>query len=373
MADNVDQMSSKTTREMKKRGLLKNAMKGQWREVVEIYKNEAWIHKEKITRSGETALHIAVSDGQKKIVKQLITAIKSQIDDQNHAKEAVSVKNRQGNTALHFAASKGMEPMCKVIAEVNSFLVGCPNREGETPFFLAAFHGKKEAFLCLHQICTETNQDGYGYSTRNDGNTTLHSSINGQHFDLALEIIQLYPTLANRVNNEGLYPLHILAAKPSAFKSGKPPASIWHRAVFNRKFIVWFNLDKGAKDRNIPKRDDRDQNPETDQLSIAVEDSGRSHDHDHGDHRDQTPEIDEVSGRHDHDILGGCISSQPIPVKVAFWTVCYPICIIPLLSLLLIIIGSVWIISSMFKAIFTRRFIKAMLLLPFGIKGTYIY
>ncbi|KAG6673553.1 hypothetical protein I3842_16G117300 [Carya illinoinensis] len=235
MADNVDQMSSKTTREMKKRDLLKNAMKGQWREVVEIYQNEAWIHKEKITRSGETALHIAVSDGQKKIVEQLITAIKSQT--YQNAKKAVSVENKQGNTALHFAASKEKErpSMCESIAEVDPFLVFCRNCEGETPIFLAAFHGNRGAFLYLHRICAaETNQDGYDYSTKYDGNTTLHSAINGQHFDLAIQIAQLYPKLANSVNEKGVYPLSILAAKPSAFRSGKPLESIWHRAIYNR-------------------------------------------------------------------------------------------------------------------------------------------
>ncbi|KAG2665200.1 hypothetical protein I3760_16G119300 [Carya illinoinensis] len=256
MADITLEVRSSTTLnyvQIEKRDLLKNAMKGGWREVVEIYENQPWIHKAKITMSGETALHIAVSDGQKDIVMQLMTAINSQ-GDQNHAKEAVSVTNKQGNTALHFAASKEKEElpiMCQVIAEVNPFLVGCRNCEGETPFFLAAFHGKKGAFLYLHQICAKTYQDSYkSYSTRNDGNTTLHCAINGQHFDLAFRIAQLYPDLANSVNKKGLYPLHILATKPAAFKSGKPLASIWHRAIYNRTFVDGLKLDEDED--NLP-------------------------------------------------------------------------------------------------------------------------
>ncbi|KAG6625718.1 hypothetical protein CIPAW_16G117900 [Carya illinoinensis] len=343
MADKVDQMSPRSTSmEMKKRDLLKNAMKGQWSEVVEIYKKEPWIHTEKITRSGETALHIAVSDGQKRIVIQLITAIKSQIDQ--NAKKAVRVKNKQGNTALHFAASKEKERpiMCMSIADVDPSLV--------------AFHGKKRAFLCLHRICAKTNQDGYGYSTRKDGNTTLHCAINGQHFDLAFQIIQLYPKLANSVNNKGLYPLHILAAKPSAFRSGKPHGSIWRRAIYNRIFVDELKLDMMDEDdiisNNLPKR-------ALIRLGLVRSSlknkfgrlaSARGTNDELDDHTEQTQDIeniinisDEYSGRHhDH---GGIFSP--------FFKLAYS--------------KAMWIIS-LFLYIFTSEF-KGMLLLPFGIKG----
>ncbi|XP_042966158.1 uncharacterized protein LOC122299783 isoform X5 [Carya illinoinensis] len=329
MADNVDQMSSKTTREMKKRDLLKNAMKGQWREVVEIYKNEAWIHKEKITRSGETALHIAVSDGQKKIVEQLITAIKSQT--YQNAKKAVSVENKQGNTALHFAASKEKErpSMCESIAEVDPFLVFCRNCEGETPIFLAAFHGNRGAFLYLHRICAaETNQDGYDYSTKYDGNTTLHSAINGQHFDLAIQIAQLYPKLANSVNEKGVYPLSILAAKPSAFRSGKPLESIWHRAIYNPSTSGTNGTGEGIH-----------ANESDPTIGTDVE-SNRS--------------PDEYSGRHDDDHDHGGIFSRPY-FKLAYS------------KSMLIISWSMWI-SSWLLYNFTSE-LKGIFLLPFGIKG----
>ncbi|XP_042966156.1 uncharacterized protein LOC122299783 isoform X3 [Carya illinoinensis] len=328
MADNVDQMSSKTTREMKKRDLLKNAMKGQWREVVEIYKNEAWIHKEKITRSGETALHIAVSDGQKKIVEQLITAIKSQT--YQNAKKAVSVENKQGNTALHFAASKEKErpSMCESIAEVDPFLVFCRNCEGETPIFLAAFHGNRGAFLYLHRICAaETNQDGYDYSTKYDGNTTLHSAINGQHFDLAIQIAQLYPKLANSVNEKGVYPLSILAAKPSAFRSGKPLESIWHRAIYNPSTSGTNGTGEGIH-----------ANESDPTIGTDVE-SNRS--------------PDEYSGRHDDDHDHGGIFSRPY-FKLAYS------------KSMLIISWSMWI-SSWLLYNFTSE-LKGIFLLPFGIK-----
>ncbi|KAB1227045.1 hypothetical protein CJ030_MR1G014933 [Morella rubra] len=43
--------------------LFRKAMKGELVEVVEKYKSDPRAHKAKITKSGDTALHIAVSDG----------------------------------------------------------------------------------------------------------------------------------------------------------------------------------------------------------------------------------------------------------------------------------------------------------------------
>ncbi|KAF5445777.1 hypothetical protein F2P56_034802 [Juglans regia] len=354
------------------RDLLKKAMMGQWNEVVEIYKKEAWTHKEKITRSGETALHIAVSDGQKEIVKELIEVIKSQTDDQNHAKEAVSVENKQGNTALHLAASKKEPSMCKSIAEVNSSLVGCRNHEGETPFFLAAFHGKKRAFLCLHQICAKTNQVGYYYSARKDGNTTLHCAINGEHFDLAYQIIHLYPDLANWANKKGLYPLHILAAKPSAFRSGKPLGAIWHRAIYNRIVVDELKpeLQPDLED-DIPNNHPRREltgfvNPFSWKHMFAclvpkprgTNGTGEGiHDDDELDHYTYPTTVIDInlsreyySGtHHDH---GGIFSR--------FFKFAY--------SKTMWIISWSMVITSWFLYIFTSQFM-GMLLLPFGIKG----
>ncbi|KAK1559230.1 hypothetical protein Q3G72_012179 [Acer saccharum] len=83
---------------------------------------------------------------------------------------------------------------------------------------MAASHGHKHAFLCLHSLCKLG--EGYAYSRRNDGETILHCAISGDYFDLAFQIIHRYEKLVNSVNERGFLPLHLLAAKPSAFRSG---------------------------------------------------------------------------------------------------------------------------------------------------------
>jgi len=164
--------------EIMKNKLLQMAMEGAWDNVVEIYGSNQEAHNLKITRSGDTALHIAVSDGQEEIVKKLIAKI-----SQAERKKALTIGNEHGNTPLHAAASIGNVCMCQCIAQVDPALVGARNTVSETPLFLAAFHGKKEAFLCLLRICGRSA--GYEYSKKkNDGETILHCAIAGDS-DLA--------------------------------------------------------------------------------------------------------------------------------------------------------------------------------------------
>ncbi|KAK2648408.1 hypothetical protein Ddye_015897 [Dipteronia dyeriana] len=201
-----------------KKRWFKNAMKGEWGEVVQIYSDNPSIHKAKITRSGGTALHIAVSDGKEDIVKKLLDLIKDK--SPTAAQEVLRMGDEIGNTPLHTAAMLGNVKMCRCIAVLDKSLIGVRNQDSETPFFLAASHGHKDAFLCLHFLCQPPNH-GSDYCRRNtDGDTILHSAISGDYFDLAFQIIHYYEGLVNSVNQRGLSPLHLLAAKPSAFRSG---------------------------------------------------------------------------------------------------------------------------------------------------------
>ncbi|KAH9729701.1 ANK REP REGION domain-containing protein [Citrus sinensis] len=197
-----------------KKGLFKSAMKGKWKEVVENYGKDDRIHEARITRSGGTALHIAVSDGQEEIVEDLVRII-----HEKQQLKVLKIGDERGSTPLHIAAGLGNVSMCECIATADPKLIGERNHENETPFFLAARHGHKDAFLCLHYLCASVD-DGYNYSRRKNGETILHYAISGYYFDLAFQIIHLYEKLVNFVNERGVSPLHLLATKPNAFRSG---------------------------------------------------------------------------------------------------------------------------------------------------------
>ncbi|CAA2976570.1 isoform 2 of ankyrin-2, partial [Olea europaea subsp. europaea] len=198
-----------------KNNLFRNAMNGKWVEVIKIYAEHPEAHKAKITRSKDTALHIAISEGQVTIVERLMQILRKQ----ENVGEVLTIGNEQENTPLHLAASLGNVEMCRLIADVDSTLIGKRNKDEETPFFQAVLNGKRDAFLCLHYICKPDERYSY-CKKKHDGETILHSAISGEYFDLAIHIIRLYPKLMNAVTVDGVTPLHLLACKPSAFRSG---------------------------------------------------------------------------------------------------------------------------------------------------------
>nr|XP_023881104.1 uncharacterized protein LOC111993465 [Quercus suber] len=258
MTSTIDQTDPEIEKiEKIKKKLFKSAMRGQWENVLEIYSENNTVHKAKLTSSGDTALHIAVSDGKEEVVRKLVRYISAQPD----GKEVLQIKNEQGSTPLHIAASMGNVAMCECIAKVDPSLVGARNDDNETPFFLAALSGKKDAFLRLHQICGTEN--GYEYSRRKDGDTILHCAIAGDYFDLAFRIIHLYEKLVNSFNEKGWTPLHLLASKPSAFRSGSHLGG-WYKMIYYCIFVDGLEPDNQNFQETIKSSDHQSTGPEND-------------------------------------------------------------------------------------------------------------
>ncbi|XP_035549331.1 uncharacterized protein LOC109001600 [Juglans regia] len=220
MAFNLDGIIIETEMEAIKKDLLRKSTKGDWKGVIDIYKKHPEAHAAKLTINEDTALHIVVSSDREEIVKQLMNLIST-----HHAEgQAIpEFKNKRGNTPLHVAASMGSVTLCKSLVNATGQLglsfMEARNCKKETPLFLAALSGKKDAFICLHKVYQENNLNYNDlYRRSDDDDTILHVAIATKCFDLALEIITLYPKLVHFVNKKGFSPLHVLANKPSAFE-----------------------------------------------------------------------------------------------------------------------------------------------------------
>ncbi|KAL0366738.1 UNVERIFIED_CONTAM: hypothetical protein Sradi_3563900 [Sesamum radiatum] len=217
--------SAETTAEEKEitlNHLFQLTMKKKWDEVVDVYRQHSWARSAKLTHSEETALHVAVSSYQSGSTSPHESFIKDMIDciPKRDVFDILSIRNDNGKHPLHLAAAVGWVAMCECIAARDRRLVGIRNRRNETPLFMAAHHGKLEAFLCLHEMYSEEQEEVEdSLCRRSDGNTILHSAIAGEYFRLAYQIISYYPKLMNSVNVEGESPLHLLAKKPNVFKS----------------------------------------------------------------------------------------------------------------------------------------------------------
>ncbi|KAJ6708995.1 ANKYRIN REPEAT PROTEIN [Salix koriyanagi] len=267
--------------EATKWSLFEYVMRGEWDKVKEIYTRKPAAHCAKITNSMDTALHIAVIDGEYDIAEQLVNLMSLE-----EARKALVVKNKLGNTPLHLAAFAGNANLCDCIAskvykintvkknqnsekeEVKSvqntsneiepervilveeneeekeyiLLVEC-NNETEAPLFVAVAQGKTDAFLCLHSYALPKQHNSYYRG--NKGDTILQVAVSGEYFDIAFQIIHLYPALVNMVNERGMSPLHCLARRSTAFRSGyrlRPHYSfIYHCTIVDQLKIkrVW--------------------------------------------------------------------------------------------------------------------------------------
>ncbi|XP_035548736.1 uncharacterized protein LOC118349221 [Juglans regia] len=163
------------------------AMKGKWSEVVDTCtENPFLLSAGGITRTKDTLLHLAVSEGQEKTVLE-ITKVISELPI---SKEFVGRRNDGGNTALHLAAVVGNVAMCKCLAGIDSSLIVARNEDGETPLSLAVLFGKNQAFICLTQMLM-LDKERFSHSKTmkygTHGYTILHYAINGDHYGMIVD------------------------------------------------------------------------------------------------------------------------------------------------------------------------------------------
>ncbi|KAL7255091.1 hypothetical protein ACSBR1_009288 [Camellia fascicularis] len=152
------------------------------------------------------------------------------------------IENERGNAPLYLAATLDSVKMSKCIAKVDCKLIGVRNNEEMTHLFLAALNGKKHAFLYLDGFCSQ--DDRYHYYRSNNGKTVLHSAINGEFFE------------------KGLSPLHVMATKPSTFKSGSCLAG-FDKIVYYCTFVDELKHDKVREEEEEEKKPKLPENYQT--------------------------------------------------------------------------------------------------------------
>lgn len=157
--------------------LFNYAIKGQWRKVVEAFKNNPEALEAKITKSEDTVIHIAIYVGQTSFVTALLDKINDKV-----CKSILCIQNSKGNTPLHLAAQLGHVEICTGIATRYPNLISCRNFDGETPMYLAAEYGKKDAFFCLYGY--QQNKEDYSPCRKSSGDTILHSTIFNEYFGM---------------------------------------------------------------------------------------------------------------------------------------------------------------------------------------------
>ncbi|KAK9290093.1 hypothetical protein L1049_008257 [Liquidambar formosana] len=196
--------------------LYKAAIKGDWESAKRFLDGDQSAATAVINEIGETVLHVAVSVGRRNVnthfVKELLKLIPSS--------ELAYLNNIWGRTTLHNAAIFGNIEAAKLLVEHNPYLANIHNG-GWTPIQFAAAFDQKEMVSYLMTV-TIADEDPFPFANK-AGFDLLTSMITSEFYDLALQLVQCYPSLATWAPSGQQIALYTLAGKPSAFPSGRVP------------------------------------------------------------------------------------------------------------------------------------------------------
>ncbi|KAK4604108.1 hypothetical protein RGQ29_012568 [Quercus rubra] len=178
-------------------------MNGDWNSVKDMPNIER-----KITKKGETTLHIAAAANQEEFVKNLVNRLSC---------ENLTAENIVGNTALTYAAATGNVNIAKAMLKKNSNLPNLGSRV--KPLFMAASLGHSQMVQFLY---SQTKEIVCGWD-ENEQAKLFISCVEGNLYGVALEMLKANPNFATATNTDGDSALHVLARNPSAFVSQTRP------------------------------------------------------------------------------------------------------------------------------------------------------
>ncbi|KAJ6408120.1 hypothetical protein OIU84_011431 [Salix udensis] len=177
--------------------LYQAALSGDWETAEGIYKLFPGEVNARITKRGETALHIAAAAEHTHFVKQLVEKMST---------EALTYRNNAGNTAFCFAAISGVEALAKVMMDTKRDLAMARGGGNQLPIYMATLLGHRGMVSYLYDETNEQLTDG-------DRIALLVVLINSDMYDIAWKMIKAHPGLAYARDEHQLTALHAFAQK----------------------------------------------------------------------------------------------------------------------------------------------------------------
>ncbi|XP_056697129.1 uncharacterized protein [Spinacia oleracea] len=183
--------------------LQKACLRGDWKASEQIHARHSDCFHEKISRNGDTALHIAAAAGRYSFVKQLLAYAQStgqQLD--------LGLRNDEGNTAFFLAAASGVVEIVEEMQVLNRNLVNITGSKGMKPIQIAVLQGHEKMVNHLMPDCFE-------HLLNEERTDLLIATLEKDLYDVALTILKEDGDdgLATRRNGNSLTPLHVLARK----------------------------------------------------------------------------------------------------------------------------------------------------------------
>ncbi|XP_031247594.1 ankycorbin-like [Pistacia vera] len=176
--------------------LYRAALAGDWNSAEKIFKEDKIYITAKLSKEGETALHIAAAAMSTDFVKKLLEQMK---------REDLAIKNNAGSTAFFLAAASGIVEIVKAMMEKNKDLVKIRGNNDMLPLHKATLMGKKEMVEYLYEATGDELLDD------NDRFELLISLLNHGLYDIALDLVERHPEMAIARDENKKTALHYLA------------------------------------------------------------------------------------------------------------------------------------------------------------------
>ncbi|XP_021719646.1 ankyrin repeat-containing protein At2g01680-like isoform X2 [Chenopodium quinoa] len=192
--------------------LYQAALTGDWETVESIWREDnAWINT-RITKGGDTVLHIAAAAKHLHLVKELVNVMND---------DSLALTNRVGNTALCFAAVSGVVEIAKLMVDKSRTLPNIRGSQDMTPLLMAVLLGHQDMVWYLMSVTD------YNLLTVEDGMELLTGAIDTDLFEVALHILRSNRNLATIRGRKEETALHALARKPP--RLNRYQLSMWQK------------------------------------------------------------------------------------------------------------------------------------------------
>ncbi|XP_062001154.1 uncharacterized protein LOC133718343 isoform X2 [Rosa rugosa] len=191
------------------------AQRGDWKAARRIIKKYESILRARITKGGQTVLHISAGARHVRFVKKLLKLL----DDHD-----LAIQDLKGNTAFTYAVAAGSRRVAEMMILKNPSLPTIRGGQGMSTLYTAAAFGRGDIAWLLYpkliKVIDEAERTGIFFTF-----------ISHNMYELAFRILNDYPALAFARDDNHETALHLLAQKPSAFST--KTSAIWRVLVYS--------------------------------------------------------------------------------------------------------------------------------------------
>ncbi|KAI3841941.1 hypothetical protein MKX03_010278 [Papaver bracteatum] len=143
-----------------------------------------------------------------------------------------SPETKYGNTALHIAAREGNKKIAEAIVNKNPYATQIRNKQDEVPLATATLSvscGQKDIIKYLCNVTTDEEPSPFSGP---DGASLLCDVIKANFYGIALFLFKRHPeVILKKSKNLIMWPLEAIANTPFAFRSGSN-LKIWQNSIY---------------------------------------------------------------------------------------------------------------------------------------------